>query len=157
MGWQPQDGQPQDGPSTPPARFPIAGIVAIIAAVLLVIVIAVANAGGQNSGSENAPAPSATQTIPFNVSSFLTVFYNGSNKVGYATHSPAWHVENMTGDTQWIGSNTLPGTLTIGAPNAQGAVMVTWIVRGQTFKWLVSQNGQYAVPQNARSWTALGG
>ena len=94
--------------------------------------------------------------IPFNVESFLTIIYTGSNKPGFAVHSPAWHVEQMTGETQWIGSNTLPGTLAIGAPNAQGAVMVTWVVRGKTFKWLVSQNGEYAVPENARSRAALG-
>ncbi len=128
----------------------------MVAVLGLLATLAGCGGSGNASAPPSTPASGATLKIPFNVESFLTIIYTGSNKPGFAVHSPRWHVEQMTGETQWLGSNTLPGTMAISAPNAQGAVIVTWIVRGKTFKWLVSQNGQYAVPENARSRQALG-
>lgn len=98
-----------------------------------------------------------TLSLPPNVSEFLHFAYAGSNAAAYSTNSVAHIVESMTGEQAYYGSNTLPGTASISGPNAQGAVLFTWIVRGQRFQWWVAQNGQYAVPTNARSRQALGG
>ena len=121
------------------------------------LLLALAGCGGPAGAAAFQPAPSAGITVPVNVSAFLTFAYTGSNAAGYSTHSVEHIVEAMTGEQRWFGSNTLPGSAAVSAPNAQGAVLFTWNVGGQRFQWLVSQNGQYAVPENARSRQALGG
>lgn len=166
MGWQPQDGypregQPQDGqPSAAP--FPVMGIIGIVMAALFLLFILVAtNPGGGAGASNPSGAQSYTQpamsALPSNVQSLLNGDWGANQSLSSPDVTTADSVESIVGESSWIGSNSLPGTVTVGAPNAQGANVVTWRTGGQTFQWRISADGSSATALNANANAALSG
>lgn len=169
MGWQPQDGyappdeQPPEG--HPAAPFPVMGIVGIVVAALLLLFIVVANAGGGGGGGAAASNPSGAQSytqpamsaLPNNVQSLLNGDWGSNQSLSSPDVTTADSVESIVGESSWIGSHSLPGTVTVGAPNAQGANVVTWKTGGQTFQWRISADGSSATALNANANAALSG
>lgn len=105
-------------------------------------------------GGLTACGSSATTLLPTNVSQFLYFNYTGSN--GGTVAPVDQRVEQAAGVTGYIGSHLIPGTVSVSAPNAAGAVLFTWTLHHERFQWWVAQNGQYATPTNARSAAAIG-
>ena len=139
-------------------RFGLGALVVVIIGVIVVI-------GAAQSMPSPVPAPHpaaaasrtwahpAKSALPPNVQSLLDEDWAGTA----ADVTTADAAESMVGASAWIGSNTLPGTLTVGHPNAQGAELVTWHLNGVTFAWLLSADGNHATAQNQRSYLALQG
>ncbi len=162
MGWQPQDGVPASGQAEgtlehkPPSP---AWIAAGVIGGLLLLFVVIANAGSANStagGAQSFYRP-AINALPSNVQSLLNGDWGPNQSLSSPDVTTADTVESMVGDGSWIGSTSLPGTVTVGAPNAQGANVVTWQVGGQRFQWRISADGSSATPLNANANSALSG
>jgi hypothetical protein len=96
----------------------------------------------------------STTSMPSNVSTFLFSAYTGAN--GGTSAPVAQRVEDSVGVSGYQATTTLPGTVSFTAPNAAGAVLLTWKLNGRRFQWWISWDGDYATPENTRSAAAIG-
>ncbi len=140
----------------------IAGAIVVIGIVVAVVANQTPVARLRAAAAALAPTAAGAPTtwtrptksaLPANVQSLLEDDWAGTG-ADVSTEAAA---ESMVGASAWIGSNQLPGTITVGRPNPQGAVMVTWMLNGRKFQWLLSADGQHATAQNQRSYLALQG
>lgn len=125
---------PADGPTLTQYAW-LGAFVAGLAA-LTVTVTALGEAGAAPAAAPSAQAwtrPNVND-LPANVQDLLTEDWSSSATLSSPGVTTADTVDSLANASGWIGSNTLPGTITVGAPNAAGAVMVIWVLNGQRFQ-----------------------
>jgi len=140
------------------------GLVSLGILVLAVAAVIAAHVAADSSPSNNPThltQPTTTELGTAGTNLVDWQYNNSSNPLGVV-------VENVAGQTSWVGSDQYPGTWTFHSA-AHGATTVTWTLKAlpgnqggfrngstQVFKFQISQNGEELTPLNADGQFVMG-